>query len=173
MWEKSGGSGCDSVIFPESNGLEYNKVCGRIWAYQFGTPDSSSSFLSVHSGSSVTFNNFIWLFSLGITQSQVNSSLVNDRCPCDGGSPFNSAFREIHFCESQIKDNTPRTKYNNHFLAKMYSGMMLAVLHLEIVVQGLLVRISYDILSMTTDPTSVLRMTSQLRISPLNSLKYM
>ena len=31
------GSGCDSVNFTTS-GLQYNKVCGRVVGYQFGTP---------------------------------------------------------------------------------------------------------------------------------------
>ena len=59
-------------------------------------------------------------------------------------------------------------------LAIMYSGMMSAVHHLEIVVQGLLVPISYDIWSQQLQIQSVsisVLMTSQ--ILPLNSLKYM
>ena len=61
-------------------------------------------------------------------------------------------------------------------LAIMYSGMMSAVHHLEIVVQGLSVPISYDIwsqpLQVQLKSTSVV-LTHQLRILPLNSLKYM
>ena len=107
--KKSEGQGCDIASFPETEGLEYSKVCGRIKAYQFGTLSTDHSVL-IESDS----EGDIWTFTNGITQSQTESSLFQFRCPCDGGQPFSS---ETHFCESLIKDNIPGDKYDNHFFS--------------------------------------------------------
>ena len=37
--KSTNGSGCDSVNFTTS-GLQYNKACGRVVGYQFGTPNA-------------------------------------------------------------------------------------------------------------------------------------
>ena len=111
MGKKTEFGGCDMATFPETEGLEYSKVCGRIKAYQFGTP-------SIFNGVSVFANDRrIWSFKAGITQSQADTSLNNERCPCDGGAPFFGEISEIHFCESLIKDDTPGNKYEKHFFS--------------------------------------------------------
>ena len=114
--KRTAGQGCDFTIFTETEDLEYSKVCGRIKAYQVGTPDASSSRLHMHFGS-FPVRNVIWAFTAGTTQSQVNSSLADNRCPCDGGDAYSSVFDDIHFCESLIKDDTPGAKFNNHFFS--------------------------------------------------------
>ena len=113
--KRTGGGGCDFTIFPETEGLEYSKVCGRIKAYQFGTPDASSSNLIIHFSSAPSLGNVIWAFAAGTTQSQADGSLVSARCPCDGGDEFD--VDDILFCESLIKDDTPGVKFNNHFFS--------------------------------------------------------
>ena len=104
------GPPCASTLYSLSYNLAYSKVCGRIKAYQFGTPlGFSHSFILVHTSS---FQ--IWRFTAGITQSQVDPSLTPQSCPCDGGDLFPMGF-EYYFCESLIEEDNPGTKYDNHF----------------------------------------------------------
>ena len=101
--KRTGGQGCDAASFPETEGLEYSKVCGRIKAYQFGTHKAFFGSVVV----SHTFINdqgnddfrVIWSFHAGITQLQVENPMDDQRCPCDGGNPFSSDLADIHFCE--------------------------------------------------------------------------
>ena len=107
---RPGVSECSSVTFSETANLEYSKVCGRNKAYQFGTAlGFFRGFIVVHTASSE-----IWRFTAGITQSQVDPSLITQRCPCDGVDPFPMGF-EYYFCESLIEEDNPGTKYDNHF----------------------------------------------------------
>ena len=109
-----GSNTCDPVTFPVSGG-EYSRVCGRIKAYQWGSPDT---FWSYHSGLvtiidgayvdgiSLTHNSprqHIWTFVAGWTEGNPTSSHV---CPCDASRtihipPF---VRNDYFCESGVNE---------------------------------------------------------------------
>ena len=91
-------------IFIEDD-MEYNSVCGRIKAFQYGTPGGfnpdpliNSSYLT---GISLTHGNpatHIWSFVIG--QSQLGLSNDTSTCPCDGGPPSPSFVGEDYFCEA-------------------------------------------------------------------------
>ena len=95
---------CGGVTFSDTANLGYSKVCGRIKAYQFGTV---KAFINI-----IRVNPLVWAFTTGVTQSQVNPFLFTERCPCDGGDSFPT---EFYFCESLIEEDTPGSKYENHF----------------------------------------------------------
>ena len=99
---------CVAILLLDTLNLEYSKVCGRIKAYQFGTAHGPQlSYIEVKNSDTV-----LWRFIAGITQSQADTSLTSQRCPCDGGDPFPN---EHYFCESLIEEDNPGTKYDNHF----------------------------------------------------------
>ena len=105
---------CSSATFPVSGG-EYNRICGRIKAYQWGLPlaffsyhyryvttidDSYASSVSVTHG---TPRNHIWTFVAGKTEGNPTSYEV---CPCDTTStirvpPF---VGNDYFCESGVNE---------------------------------------------------------------------
>ena len=113
---------CDTISFPVES--TYNRVCGRIQAYQFGTPDAFRSHHTSNrgineaylSGISITHGGtlgtppasggidatHIWSFAAGITQDTSNPSLMPARCPCDDGSASPEFVDEDYFCESLI-----------------------------------------------------------------------
>ena len=106
---------CDSATFPVSGG-EYNRICGRIKAYQWGV---TVAFLSYNNryvttidgayASSVvvthgTPRNHIWTFVAGTSEGNPTRTWV---CPCDATStkripPF---VGNDYFCESGINEN--------------------------------------------------------------------
>ena len=106
---------CSSATFPVSGG-EYNSVCGRIKAYQWGF---TTAFYNYHyrvvttidgvyaSGVSVTHGtprNHIWTFVTGV--SEENHPTSYQVCPCDATStiripPF---VGNDYFCESGINE---------------------------------------------------------------------
>ena len=112
---------CSSATFPVSGG-EYNRICGRMKAYQWGV---TSAFYNYHnrvvttidgayaSGVSVTHGtprNHIWTFVAGRSEGNPTWPLV---CPCDSTRtiripPF---VGNDYFCESGI--NEP-WDYNRH-----------------------------------------------------------
>ena len=103
---------CSSATFPVSGG-EYNRICGRIKAYQWG---ATSAFLTYDNGHvtssdganacgvSVTHGtprNHIWTFVSGISE---GNPTYHGVCPCDATStiripPF---VGNDYFCESGI-----------------------------------------------------------------------
>ena len=105
---------CSSATFPVSGG-EYNRICGRIKAYQWG---GTVAFYSYHnrdvttidgayaSGVSVTHGtpqNHIWTFVAGASEGNPTKSWV---CPCDATStiripPF---VGNDYFCESGVNE---------------------------------------------------------------------
>ena len=105
---------CSSATFPVSGG-EYNRICGRIKAYQYG---ATLAFTSYHSrlvttidgayacGVSVTHGtprNHIWTFVAGASE---GNPTKYDVCPCDANStiripPF---VGNDYFCESGINE---------------------------------------------------------------------
>ena len=105
---------CDSATFPVSGG-EYNRICGRMKAYQWG---ATLAFYSYHSravttidgayasGVSVTHGtprNHIWTFVAGLSEGNPTSTTV---CPCDATTtiripPF---VGNDYFCESGVNE---------------------------------------------------------------------
>ena len=105
---------CHSVSF-SVNGGEYNKVCGRIKAYQWGSPDGFSQFYrqaptmdsGYVDGISVTHGNprqHIWTFAGGLSED--TSYCPQCACPCDSSSavPAPAFVGEDYFCESGLHE---------------------------------------------------------------------
>ena len=114
---------CSSATFPVSGG-EYNRICGRIKAYQWG---ATVAFYNYHSrpvttidgayacGVSVTHGtprNHIWTFVAGLSE---GSPPYTEVCPCDATRtiripPF---VGNDYFCESGI--NEPWDGISRHY----------------------------------------------------------
>ena len=102
---------CDSVFFPVSGG-PYSQVCGRIRAYQYGTPNGfygynyggQNTIDSVYvSGVVVMYGSprqHIWTFATGIRENDSTHRIWN--CPCDthGAISIPPFVGEDYFCES-------------------------------------------------------------------------
>ena len=96
----TGNTSINSVNYT-SYGIPYSRVCGRIIAYQFGTPEGFApiSRFSIHDayvdGISVTFGhprNHVWTFAA--------ARVGQRRCPCTGnGTPAPSFVDTDYFCE--------------------------------------------------------------------------
>ena len=87
--------------------MEYNSVCGRIKAFQYGTPNgfNPEPFLKYVylTGISLTHGEpatHIWSFVAG--HSQTGTPNATRTCPCDGGAPSPSFVGEDYFCEAAI-----------------------------------------------------------------------
>ena len=108
---------CDGVIF-SVNGMQYNKVCGRIVAYQIGTPAAfhenllgrvglESFYLE---GISITYGNprqHIWSFAATPGESYTTSSSDPSLCPCSNPAVTYSTPTFVgndYFCESGSVD---------------------------------------------------------------------
>ena len=107
------GLSCDSVFFPVTGG-DYNKVCGRIRAYQYGYIDAFEAYdegqattidVAYVAGVSLTHGSprqHIWTFAAGATEENPS---INDACPCDATAitinipPFVGG---DYFCESGV-----------------------------------------------------------------------
>ena len=108
---------CDSATFPVSGG-QYNRICGRITAYQYGEPDAfANTGRSIDQayacGVSVTHGtprNHIWTFAAGTSEGPTGSSYS---CPCDSTATITipQFVGNDYFCESGI--NEPYN-YNIH-----------------------------------------------------------
>ena len=113
---------CSSAVFPVS-GVEYNTICGRIKAYQWGI---GSGFHSYHiglvttiddayaAGVSVTHGtprNYIWTFVAGTSEGNPTWS---EACPCDATiniriPPF---VGNDYFCESGVNGPWDRSRHS-------------------------------------------------------------
>ena len=105
---------CDSATFPVRGG-EYNKICGKVRAYQYASTDGfhrvQSKFVATIDnayidGVSVTHGtprNHIWTFVAGISEGNLISI---DVCPCDtvGAVHVPSFVGEDYFCESGVSE---------------------------------------------------------------------
>ena len=107
-----GSNTCDSATFPVSGG-HYNRICGKITAYQYGQPDAfyntgRSIDQAYACGVSVTHGtpkNHIWTFAAGTSEGTVSFG-TDYACPCDGGS-YNIVPQFVgndYFCESGINE---------------------------------------------------------------------
>ena len=104
------GSGCDSVKFT-TNGLQYNKVCGRAVGYQFATPDGFENSDNINkayvNGISITYSSprkHIWTYAAG----HYETGRDNSNCPCNSpaGSQPPSFVGNDYYCES-ADDSAP------------------------------------------------------------------
>ena len=109
----TGGNTCDSATFPVSGG-QYNRICGKITAYQYGEPDAfgntgRSIDQAYACGVSVTHGtprNHIWTFAAGISESDTTST---HSCPCDSTATITipQFVGNDYFCESGINGPYP------------------------------------------------------------------
>ena len=90
-----------------SYGIPYSKVCGRVIAYQFGTPDAFGGFNLLDQatiddayvdGISITYGhtrNHIWTFAVA------EGSKINNRCPCNSNKEITTPpfINNDYFCE--------------------------------------------------------------------------
>ena len=107
--KSTNGSGCDSVNFTTS-GLQYNKVCGRVLGYQFGTPnafvahqrngfDINEAYVD---GFIITYGSprkHIWTLAAGLFETGEYSY----NCPCNSpgaGAQPPSFVGSDYYCES-------------------------------------------------------------------------
>ena len=104
---------CDSATFPVL-GREYSKICGRIRAYQWGSPDAFTNYQrqiitidgAYIDGVSVTHGtprNHIWTFAAGVSESNPTWDSV---CPCDTSRAIRvpSFVGDDYFCESGLNE---------------------------------------------------------------------
>ena len=103
--------GCDSVRFT-TYGVQYQRVCGRVRGYQFGSPDAFNVFdcpapctidnpyvdgVSITHGASP--RKHIWIYVAGVDE--YNTGVSN--CPCTGGGTSPPAFvGSDYYCESGL-----------------------------------------------------------------------
>ena len=117
---------CDSATFPVRGG-EYKRVCGRIRAYQYASPDAfqrlpytyvatlNNAYVDGVSVTHGTPRNHIWTFVAGLKEGSPTSTHV---CPCDATSNIRipSFVGEDYFCESGNTEAWIHTFYPNDIL---------------------------------------------------------
>lgn len=111
---------CESTFF-STNNLQYNRICGRITGYQYGTTEAFAAYTVVENNKPTIDDVFvdgvvitrgsprrhIWTFASGLDETRVNSMFV---CPCVSGAnqievpPF---IGTNYFCESAVVDYNP------------------------------------------------------------------
>ena len=100
--------GCYSVNY-STNGIGYQRVCGRASGYQKGSPDGFRiiSVVDGHyvDGLSITHGSprqHIWTYAVGVTDSNSHTDIIPSNCPCAtyrGQDP--PSFVGMHYyCES-------------------------------------------------------------------------
>ena len=120
------GRGCGSVTY-STFGMNYSHVCGRVIAYQHGSPDafgySASQTLEGYyvDGVSLTYGSpgsrqHIWTFAGGLVENNP-SRYPADSCPCDDRATARSLVPSFvgndYFCES----GNPGPRYSNSLYA--------------------------------------------------------
>ena len=110
-------SSCASVFFPVSGGA-YNRVCGRVTAYQYL---STGAFGRYHDGQVTTIDDLyvdgvslthgsprqhIWTFAAGVSEAQPHFYSI---CPCDASGEISvpSFVGGDYFCESGVNSGLP------------------------------------------------------------------
>ena len=97
-------AGCYSVNY-STNGMSYQRVCGRASGYQKGIPSAfNGNAMSIDNyyveGLSITHGNprqHIWTYAVGLTGTGFGGS---HDCPCDGGSNPPTFVGSHYYCES-------------------------------------------------------------------------
>ena len=100
------GRSCYSAMY-STHGIRYNRVCGRVIAYQYGSTDAFvGTSIDSHyvDGVSLTHGlpgarQHIWTFACGLTE-RVHSSYPSNSCPCVSGTVAPSFVGSDYFCES-------------------------------------------------------------------------
>ena len=104
----------DSATFPIRGG-EYNRVCGRVRAYQWGSPDAffnhvlggvttiNGAYVESVSVTHGTPRNHIWTFAAGLSEANRTWGSI---CPCDTtiDRDVPSFVGEDYFCESGLHE---------------------------------------------------------------------
>ena len=107
--KRTDGGGCDSIKFT-TNGLQYNKVCGRVVGYQQGSPDGFHAHVcsdctinkAYVDGISITYGSprkHIWTLAVGLFETEN----VGFNCPCNSpgaGTQPPSFVGSDYYCES-------------------------------------------------------------------------
>ena len=113
----------DLATFPVRGG-EYSRICGRMRAYQWGSPDGfkrhpstldstiDNAYIDGVSVTHGTPRNHIWTFVAGISES--NPTWYH-ACPCDSNNNINvpSFVGKDYFCESGV--NSPWVGGSTHY----------------------------------------------------------
>ena len=99
-------NGCVSVKFA-TNGLQYNKICGRVVGYQFGSPDIFKPDRSIDDvyvdGVSITHGNprkHIWTLAAAVVE-----TVSDNHCPCNSpgvGKQPPSFVGSDYYCKSRL-----------------------------------------------------------------------
>ena len=105
---------CDSAMFP-TQGIQYSQVCGKISAYQFGTPEAFflenlNHTLTINDqyvdGVSLTYGNprqHIWTFAASLDEASRGNN--ESRCSCTNSSRPNTTPSFVgndYFCETGV-----------------------------------------------------------------------
>ena len=104
------GVGCDSVILT-AHGIQYQKVCGRVRGYAFGTPDAfdevygncphpctidSQYFDGVSITHGTSPRKHIWTYAAGLYEDR----RLTTSCPCNGGTSPPNFVGSDYYCEA-------------------------------------------------------------------------
>ena len=114
----SSGVSCSSKSY--STGRGYGRVCGRVIAHQYGSPDAFNRLTidnpanidtAYMDGVSITYGNprrHIWSYVGGLTEGISNSRYVRPNCPCSivSGRGPPSYIGNNYYCESGNPTNT-------------------------------------------------------------------
>ena len=108
MCVKTPPTGCTSVVY-STNGVPYNRICGRVKGYQYGSPDAfgyhtgPKNINSYYTdGVSITYGSprrYVWTYAAGQRQ---DFDERGDACPCasDPGALPPSFVGNGYYCES-------------------------------------------------------------------------
>ena len=114
------GSGCDSAVFP-SNGVSYSRVCGRVIAYQYGSPSGFYPYIlnglglenAYIEGASITHGpvgsrQHIWSFVEALYETSAGNVGPDHNCPCTDTTftwtrPLPSFVQDNYFCDTGNK----------------------------------------------------------------------
>ena len=117
----TGKNTCDSATFPVSGG-QYNRICGKITAYQWGQPDAfGNTGRSIDEayacGVSLTHGtprNHIWTFVAGWAE---GLRATSHTCPCDATVTITipQFVGNDYFCESGINEPWDGSRHNYIF----------------------------------------------------------
>ena len=120
------GAGCSSATFT-TNGITYQKVCGKTRGYQKGHPNNQAAFntLTINSyyvnGLSITYGNprqHIWTYANGDFDSGAQSNQV---CPCYNFEYTTPSFvGNNYYCESGRGSTDDHAAY--HFSDPLWDG---------------------------------------------------
>ena len=126
----SGRIGCDGTVF-STLGLNYNRVCGRLRGYQYGTPDAFFNYVGEGQtniddyfldGASITYGStprtHIWAYANGLYLNGTTSYI----CPCNSNGLKNNVPPFVgndYYCETgnnNVNLYSFRTLYPNDIL---------------------------------------------------------